>query len=169
MHTLVDKTHLSNSIINRGRGFSNFSLLKTLINNNIDYCVQLKTSEILFAQQVFADPRIDFMTDWLPSDAELATSKNKKVDISPIKLRVTKITLSGGEIEVLITSLLDTDKFPLEDISNLYRLRWGIEEGFKNLKPKMKLEEFGCIRQEGVYQEFLLDFLISGKFYFIIR
>ena len=33
-------------------------------------------------------------------------------------------------------------------------MRWGVEEGFKKLKPKMKLEQFGCRRYEGVYQEF---------------
>ena len=36
----------------------------------------------------------------------------------------------------------------------LYDLRWGIEEGFKKMKPKMKLEQFGCKRYEGIYQEF---------------
>jgi hypothetical protein len=29
-----------------------------------------------------------------------------------------------------------------------------VEEGFKNLKPKMKIEQFGCKKTEGVFQEF---------------
>ena len=33
-------------------------------------------------------------------------------------------------------------------------MRWGVEEGFKNLKPKMKIEQFGCKKTEGVFQEF---------------
>ena len=33
-------------------------------------------------------------------------------------------------------------------------MRWGIEEGYKKLKPTMKLEQFGCRRYEGIYQEF---------------
>lgn len=33
-------------------------------------------------------------------------------------------------------------------------MRWGIEEGIKKLKPKMKLEYFGCKKMEGIYQEF---------------
>jgi hypothetical protein len=39
-------------------------------------------------------------------------------------------------------------------MKELYALRWGVEEGLKKLKPKMKLEQFGCRKQEGVYQEF---------------
>ena len=39
-------------------------------------------------------------------------------------------------------------------MKELYGMRWGVEEGFKKLKPKMKLEQFGCRRHEGVYQEF---------------
>jgi len=33
-------------------------------------------------------------------------------------------------------------------------MRCGVEEGFKKLKPKMKLEQFGCRRFEGVDQAF---------------
>ena len=54
----------------------------------------------------------------------------------------------------MITSLLDIEEFTAQDINELYRLRWNIEEGYKKLKPKMKLEQFGCKKTEGIYQEF---------------
>lgn len=154
MARLLQQTSLTNSIIILDRGFSSFSLLKLMIANSLDYCVRLKTSGNLFAQHVLEDSRLDFITDWIPSEAERNTCKKKQIECSPIQVRVTKITLPSGEIEVLVSSLLDMGTFTLEDIKELYRLRWAIEEGFKDLKPKMKLEQFGCKRQEGIYQEF---------------
>lgn len=154
MARLLHQTTLTNSIILLDRGFSSFSFFKILINNGLDFCVRIKTSGNLFAQHVIEDPRLDFITDWMPSEAEQITCKKKKLDSCLIKVRVTKITLSSGEIEVLVSSLFDMKTFNLKDIKELYRLRWVIEEGFKDLKPKMKLEQFGCKRQEGIYQEF---------------
>ena len=77
-----------------------------------------------------------------------------EIDYDPIKIRITKIQLKTGEIELLVSSLLDIGKFALTDINNLYRLRWGVEEGFKKLKPKMKIEQFGSRKPQGIFQEF---------------
>jgi hypothetical protein len=54
----------------------------------------------------------------------------------------------------LVSTLLDSKSINIDDMQALYDLRWGIEEGFKKMKPKMKLEQFGCKRYEGIYQEF---------------
>lgn len=74
-------------------------------------------------------------------------------DCEPIKVRVSKIKPTTGEIELLISSL-EPKNISLADINQLYTLRWGIEEGFKKLKPKMKLEQFGSRKPESINQEF---------------
>jgi hypothetical protein len=53
-----------------------------------------------------------------------------------------------------VSSLLDLSAITTAQISELYQLRWAIEEGYKDLKPKMKLEQFGCRHYRGIYQEF---------------
>ena len=55
---------------------------------------------------------------------------------------------------MLVTNLYDQQKYNIQDMNELYRLRWGVEEGFKNLKPKMKIEQFGCKKSAGIFQEF---------------
>ncbi len=85
---------------------------------------------------------------------ERTTTRNQNLDIKPITVRVTKITLKSGEIELLVSSLLDLSAITTAQISALYQLRWAIEEGYKNLKPKMKLEQFGYRHYKGIYQEF---------------
>ncbi len=151
---LVNQTSLDNSIIVLDRGFSNLHIFKLLINNSLSYCVRIKTSNSDFASHVLKQQEDDFITEWIPSEAERATCRNKQVDTLPIKVRVTKIILPCGEIELLVSNFFDMEKFSKSDIEELYKMRWAIEEGYKKLKPKMKLEEFGSKRQEGIYQEF---------------
>ena len=38
-------------------------------------------------------------------------------------------------------------------------MKWGVEEGIKNLKPKIKVEQFGCRKPQGIYQEFYAPIL----------
>jgi hypothetical protein len=38
-----------------------------------------------------------------------------------------RIRLSTGETEVLVTSLLDSEKYTTQMLKELYHLRWGIE------------------------------------------
>ncbi|RZL97782.1 MAG: hypothetical protein EOO88_62095, partial [Pedobacter sp.] len=76
------------------------------------------------------------------------------LDTEKIFVRVTKIGLKTGETEVLVSSLFDMDNVGTAQMKVLYGLRWPIEEGFKKLKPKMKLEQFGCRKPDGIFQEF---------------
>jgi hypothetical protein len=58
-----------------------------------------------------------------------------------VQVRAVKVKLSTGETEVLLTSLMDKDKYPNEIFKELYFLRWGIETHYgvlKNLVVKAK-------------------------------
>lgn len=59
-----------------------------------------------------------------------------------LKLRLIKIVLSTGHIEVLASSLIDSQAFPTQDFGELYHARWNIEEAFKVLKHRLYLEQF---------------------------
>ncbi|HIF9143177.1 TPA: IS4 family transposase, partial [Photobacterium damselae] len=60
-----------------------------------------------------------------------------------------------GEIKGFITSLLDKDKYPMEQLLSVYWQRWEIEEGFGELK-QTQLQSHVTLRSrfpEGVKQE----------------
>ena len=48
-----------------------------------------------------------------------------------IACRLVKVILDNGEIEILCTSLMDTQKIETEDFKELYHYRWNEEEAFK--------------------------------------
>ncbi|MDZ7698843.1 MAG: hypothetical protein U5R49_18595 [Deltaproteobacteria bacterium] len=50
--------------------------------------------------------------------------------MEPLKLRLIRIQ-NEGQVQVLITSLIDTQIYPVEVFHDLYHLRWPVEEDYK--------------------------------------
>lgn len=55
----------------------------------------------------------------------------------PMNFRICRFQLDNGEFETVATSL--PRSFTLQDIKELYHLRWGIETGFRDLKYTLGL------------------------------
>jgi hypothetical protein len=68
-------------------------------------------------------------------------------------IRVIKVTLSSGEIEILLTNL-DRSSLPAELAGELYFVRWGIETKFNSLKNKLELENMSGRRNVTFLQDF---------------
>jgi Transposase DDE domain len=70
-----------------------------------------------------------------------------------LTLRLIKVVLSTGHIEVLVTSLIDTQTYPAQAFAELYHARWHIEEAFKVLKHRLYLEQFTGELPESIRQD----------------
>lgn len=142
-----------NSLFLLDRGFGYYNVLLELLTKQRDFCVRLRPSSSFF-KKMLNQKGNDIIALWHPSLREKKSSQTNGLEPAPIEVRIVKVELKTGEIELLATSLSDWEKYSYEDIAELYQYRWGVEEGFKNLKPKMKLEQFGTRKPEGVFQEF---------------
>jgi hypothetical protein len=143
-----------NGIIILDRLYGNFTTVRELTGEETTFCIRLPVNVSHFAKKAMLCKENDYITTWEPSKEERRYARNNGFSQEPVKVRVTKIRLRTGEIELLVSNLLDQQKYSLQDLDELYHHRWGVEEGFKNLKPKMKIEQFGCRKAEGVRQEF---------------
>ena len=70
-----------------------------------------------------------------------------------IKVRMVKVPLSSGEMEILLTNLYDQNLYTNEDLKYLYGLRWGIETTYGKQKNQLQMEQFSghrviCIQQD---------------------
>ena len=77
-----------------------------------------------------------------------------------IKIRLVKVILDDGTIEVLATSLLDEKKYPSIIFKDLYFLRWGIETNFDRLKNKIEIENFTGLSTLSVLQDYYANMFI---------
>jgi len=57
-----------------------------------------------------------------------------------LTLRLIKVVLASGTVEILATSLTDPQAFPAAEFGEPYHARWNIEEEFKLLKHRLHVE-----------------------------
>jgi Transposase DDE domain len=142
------------SIILLDRGFGNYCNLHIIFSQNRNCCVRMSSKISGFARMVMKDGRSDFIADWHPSETERVTARSHNLKIIPLKVRVSKVVLATGEIELLVGNLYNDLEISNPEMKSLYFKRWGIEESIKKMKPKMKLEFWGCRKTKSIYQEF---------------
>lgn len=91
------------------------------------------------------------------------------IKFKPFKLRVVKVILDYGEVEVLATSLLDEDKFPVEIFKELYNKRWGVETNYSHLKNHIEIGNFTGYSVQAIKQDFYVNAFIANIQRLIIK
>jgi len=155
-----------NDLIIFDRGYPSYALLLYLEKYGIDYVIRMPKSRFkeidTFRQSDYDDRLIELkLTKTRLHDMKRKNSnpkvakiiEDKKID-ETLKLRAIKVPLDSGEIEILITSLVDTETYKSEIFKELYFKRWGVEEEYKALKTFMQVENFTGITQIAINQDF---------------
>jgi len=75
-------------------------------------------------------------------------------------VRVIKFTLSTGEVETLLTNLLD---IPAEEFPGLYAMRWAIETAYHRLKRELCVEKFSGKTPNSVRQDFWASMVLMNS------
>ena len=70
----------------------------------------------------------------------------------PISFRVVRFKITDNTYETVITNL-DFADFPSQELKELYRMRWGIETSFRELKYAVGLTAFHSKKREHILQE----------------
>jgi hypothetical protein len=86
----------------------------------------------------------------------------KGLPTQPLRLRLIRVELQNGEIEVLITNLMDEQAFPASEFEELYHLRSGAEENYKRLKQWVEIENFSGKSVLSVKQDFYAKVLSTN-------
>lgn len=84
------------------------------------------------------------------------------VSLQGPRLRLIRVPLPSGQIEVLATSLHDAQQYPAGEFCALYAQRWAIEEWFKLLKCRLAVEHFGGESPLAIEQEFHARLLLAN-------
>ena len=79
-----------------------------------------------------------------------------------LKVRMVKVELSTGEIEILLTNLYNQLNYSVLDLKELYRLRWAIETSYNHQKNQQQMEQFSGHRSICILQDYLAGLFVSN-------
>ncbi|MBA2610942.1 MAG: IS4 family transposase [Bacteroidetes bacterium] len=79
-----------------------------------------------------------------------------------IKVRMVKIKLSTGEIELLLTNLYNANTYTLKTLKYIYNLRWGIETCYGIQKNQLQMEQFSGHRAICIQQDFAANIFVTN-------
>ncbi|MCP3872699.1 MAG: IS4 family transposase, partial [Desulfobacteraceae bacterium] len=136
------------------RGYPAHWLFKLILSMGSQFCARISYKKWKVVKKFYRSGKKEQIVkiDTTP------TSKRKcfemGLDIKPMTVRLVRIELDSGESEILTTSLTDMDQYPHRVFAELYHLRWPVEEDYKTLKYRLKVENFSGKTVHSVYQDF---------------
>jgi hypothetical protein len=85
-----------------------------------------------------------------------------------LHVRVIRVPLTTGELELLITNLTESE-MEYEAFGELYHKRWGIETKYKELKQKLETENFSGRLVDNVKQDFYAMMTVANMLSSLMR
>ena len=137
------------------RGYPCFWLLFLLLAKGIEFCVRLKADWWLEVNDFLKSDENERIVEFkLPQKDADKLSEYPDFVHKTIKCRLIKVVLDTGEVEILCSSLLNTEKYSNNDFQELYHYRWNVEESYKLLKSRIEIENFSGKTANAVRQDF---------------
>jgi hypothetical protein len=125
------------------RGYPAWWLFAALTAKGIRFCARIERCNWPLVQQLMNSSQDELVVQQcLNAQTRKALRELGLPEMQSLGLRLVKVRLPNGTIEVLATALLDIQRYPASSFGPLYGKRWAIEEAFKTLKHRLHLEGF---------------------------
>jgi hypothetical protein len=151
----------ANDLIIYDRGYPAYDFINEHITNNTAYLMRVKVSFSAVTKTFIGKGKTSQIVDIYPGKNILRSNKEYDKNTS-LKVRLIRIDLPGGETELLMTSLLDSKKYPHKIFKELYFKRWKVETYYDELKNKLKVEYFTGYSNQSILQDFNAAIFISN-------
>jgi len=139
------------------RGFAGFALAWLLQEAGLDFVIRCPVGFNGMIKDFIASGAQDSIVEWeISRDAlrELKQTGYKVDNKVSLKVRLVKVLLDTGEIEVLVSSLVDQTRYAQEDFKALYFKRWGTEIKYDDWKNKAQVELVSGHSVKAIMQDF---------------
>lgn len=150
-----------NDVVVYDRGYFSYAMLYAHKRQGIHCLFRIKAKASKAVDNFIASSKTDTVVEITPSKKAKASLRERYPEATgePIALRVVKYTVADTTY-ILGTTLLDQHAYQIEELSNVYHSRWGVEELYKVSKQLMKIEDFHGQSERGVKQELYAHFVL---------
>ncbi len=144
---------MPNDLMLLDRGYPAWWLFKLIVSLNTNFCARISCTKWKAVRKFFYSGLSEKIISLPIHAASIAQCKEMGLDTEPLRLRLIRIQ-NGHKVQVLITSLIDIQCYPIEIFYELYHYRWPVEEDYKVIKCRLELENFSGKSVLSVYQDF---------------
>lgn len=162
------------TIIIADRGYENYDVIEHIKQKGMNFLIRIKdvnsngiSSGLNLPKEQVFDEEISFLLTRRNTNQIKANSdkykfmpKNQNFDFLlpenkgtyPMSFRIVRFPIGKNSYEVLMTNL-DKSEFSIDDLKEIYHMRWGIETAFRELKYAIGLTSFHSKKVEYIKQE----------------
>ena len=148
--TVYDRGHASHTIPFLHQHYGSHCIIRMPVgfSNTAKAFVASGKKEQIITERLSYKSRIVLNSLGIPVNAQ-----------TTITYRLIRVILPTGEVEVLLTTLLDTKRFKRGYFSEIYRKRWGIETCFHVIKSFLELANFSAYTVNNCWQDIYAHFI----------
>jgi hypothetical protein len=147
------------------RHFSDYGTLAYFWREGVDCVIRMNQRRPAdFRRGTYLGPS-DRLVTW-PKPAQRTRTIGRKLWAAleaQLTLRMIRVRGSAKGFRtrelVLVTTLLDPEKYPAAEIARLYLERWNVELFFRDLKTMLKMEQLRCQTPDMVQKEFFMHLI----------
>jgi Transposase DDE domain len=140
-------------IVMLDRGYPSRYLFSILVSKGSHFIVRMKPNWLPVKEFIKSRKKDITVTMEVP-DGDFERYRKDFPDMrKTVKCRMVKVQAENGEEQILCTTLLDPVKYKLQELGELYCVRWAIEEGYKMYKARVQVEAFSGKTATAVKQD----------------
>lgn len=144
---------MPNDLILLDRGYPAWWLFRLILSMDGHFCARVSCTKWKAVRKFFYSGLPEKIIKLPVHAASVSQCRQMGLEMTALKLRLIRVE-NEGKSTILITSLLDTQQYPIGLFNDLYHDRWPVEEDYKTIKCRMELENFSGKSALSVYQDF---------------
>lgn len=142
------------------RGYPATWLAARLTQRRIDFCVRVDATGWNVVKHFLRSGQAEaLVTLGIPKAQDAA---DYGVERRPTQVRLIRDVTPSGTVRILMTSLLDAVRHPATAFGALYHRRWRVEEAFKRIKHRLRLEAASGLTHLAFQQDFAAKVLADN-------
>lgn len=152
INTHVDKTQEGDVIVIDRIG-ADYGVMAYLINRGRDFVIRFPRAGFGEVKRFWDSTDTEAVVELRVPQSQRGLVRERGLS-KTIRVRLVKVELEGGEIEVLGTSLMDKEQWKREEIKWVYGKRWAVETYFDRIKNVFEVERFSGQSVLSIEQDF---------------
>ena len=156
----LDELDAGRDLLVLDRGYVGNTMVASLAQRGLGFCLRADTRGWrCVADFLRSGASEQVVTLAAPRAAEASIYEIQAI---PTTVRLIRDVTPSGNIRVLMTNLLDARRYPAEQFGALYHRRWRVEEAFKRIKHRLRLEAPSGLNYLAFQQDFAAKVLADN-------